>query len=345
MFNKLMNRYFYGKSGKGDLTTSDMPTSRRELFLTTLRVRMGQLVRLNLMYAVAWLPAIIVLIISFTVLLQISNHVDLGDGTSLASRAAVVETAAEEAAASLPADTTVISMEAAGDQLRDMLMMTLLLLIPCIAITGPFTAGVSYVTRNWSRDEHAFIWSDFKDAMKANWKQSLVISIITGLAPALLYIAWRFYGNLAAQQPLMLVLQGIILMIGMSWALCVTYMHPLIVTYELTLSQVIRNAYLMGLARLPMSFAIRLLHTLPVILCAALALFWNPLWAALILLAYYVLIGFSLSRFVTASYTNAVFDRFLNPRIAGAKVNQGLWEREPEDDDEETETDQQNSNE
>ena len=81
------------------------------------------------------------------------------------------------------------------------------------------------------------------------------------------------------------------------------------------------------------------------ILCAALALFWNPLWAALILLAYYVLIGFSLSRFVTASYTNAVFDRFLNPRIAGAKVNQGLWEREPEDDDEETETDQQNSNE
>ena len=55
----------------------------------------------------------------------------------------------------------------------------------------------------------------------------------------------------------------------------------------------------------------------------------------LILFAYYFLIGFSLSRFVTASYTNAVFDRFINPRIEGAKVNQGL--RKSEEDDEEDE--------
>jgi hypothetical protein len=58
----------------------------------------------------------------------------------------------------------------------------------------------------------------------------------------------------------------------------------------------------------------------------------------LILFAYYCLIGFSLSRFVTASYTNAVFDRYINPRIEGAKVNQGL--RKPEDDDED-ETDEE----
>ena len=49
-----------------------------------------------------------------------------------------------------------------------------------------------------------------------------------------------------------------------------------------------------------------------------------------------MIIGFSLSRFITASYTNAVFDRYINPRIEGAKVNQGLREKE-EDDDEETE--------
>ena len=48
--------------------------------------------------------------------------------------------------------------------------------------------------------------------------------------------------------------------------------------------------------------------------------------------AYYFLIGFALSRFITASYTNAVFDRFINPRIEGAKVNQGI--HQPEEDDE-----------
>ena len=40
---------------------------------------------------------------------------------------------------------------------------------------------------------------------------------------------------------------------------------------------------------------------------------------------------------MTASYTNAVFDRFINPRIEGAKVNQGL--RKSEEDDEEDEAD------
>jgi hypothetical protein len=56
----------------------------------------------------------------------------------------------------------------------------------------------------------------------------------------------------------------------------------------------------------------------------------------MILGGYYMLIGFSLSRFITASYTNAVFDRFINSRIEGAKVNQGL--KAPEDDEDEDET-------
>ena len=63
----------------------------------------------------------------------------------------------------------------------------LLWLIPCIFITGPWTAGVSYVTRNWARDEHAFLWSDMKDAMKENWKGSLVLSGITAVLPIVIY--------------------------------------------------------------------------------------------------------------------------------------------------------------
>ena len=58
--------------------------------------------------------------------------------------------------------------------------------------------------------------------------------------------------------------------------------------------------------------------------------------AIMILCGYYMLIGFSLSRFITASYTNAVFDRFINSRIEGARVNQGL--KAPEDDEDEEET-------
>ena len=213
----------------------------------------------------------------------------------------------------------------------------LLWLIPCIAITGPFTAGVSYVTRNWARDEHAFVWSDFKDAVKENWKQSLVISVITGFLPLAVYEGWTFYGEMASNNMILIVPQVLVVLVGIIWAISVTYMYPIIVTYALKLKDVLRNSFLLGVARLPFSVGIRLLH------CVLAVLFFIAVWffgldlmiGLMILGGYYMLIGFSLSRFITASYTNAVFDRFINTRIEGAKVNQGL--RTPDDDEDEDE--------
>ena len=75
------------------------------------------------------------------------------------------------------------AVESLTQNMRSIVMSTWLVRVRCIAITGRCTAGVGYVTRNWARDEHAFIWSDFKDAVKENWKQGLVISLITGLMP------------------------------------------------------------------------------------------------------------------------------------------------------------------
>ena len=215
------------------------------------------------------------------------------------------------------------------------LFRMLLWLIPCLAITGPFTAGLSYVTRNWARDEHAFIWTDFKDAMKANWKQSLVLSVITSILPLAAYVGWSFYGQMAEQNLIMFVPQVLVVLVGLIWAISITYMHPLVVTYELKTKDIIRNGLLLGVARLPMSVGIRLLHCVPALIGAALIWFWNPMIGMLILFAYYALIGFSISRFVTASYTNAVFDRFINTRIEGAKVNQGLYKPDDENEDEE----------
>ena len=58
MFGKLMNRYFYGKSGQGDFEKEDLPQNRWQLFWEMLRVRFSALLRLNLMYVVVWIPAI-----------------------------------------------------------------------------------------------------------------------------------------------------------------------------------------------------------------------------------------------------------------------------------------------
>ncbi|MEG0125145.1 MAG: hypothetical protein RR816_03590, partial [Clostridia bacterium] len=151
MFGKMMNRYYYGKSGKGDYTKEDLPQNRWQLFWETLRVRFTGLVRLNMMYVVAWLPALIVigraLMLWYSGIMNIATmQAEVEAGTM--AQALFVQTLGDFNAA-----------------VQGLVMQTLLLLIPCLAITGPCTAGICYVTRNWARDEHAFIWSDFKDAV------------------------------------------------------------------------------------------------------------------------------------------------------------------------------------
>ena len=44
-----------------------------------------------------------------------------------------------------------------GDDIIGLMNTWLMVMIPCIAITGPFNAGVTYVLRNWARDEHSFV--------------------------------------------------------------------------------------------------------------------------------------------------------------------------------------------
>lgn len=310
MFGKLMNNYYYGKSGKGDYTKDDLPTNRWQLFWEMLRTRLSGLCRLNLMYMLIWLPTMIVLMMGVT---SMFSGLTTEEGEIV---------------------------ENAGALLQSIIQGTLLLLVPCIGITGIATPGVAHVTRNWSRDEHAFIWSDFKDAVKANWKQSLPISLITGFLPIAVYVGWAFYGDMSQSSALMALPQVLVLMVGIMWALAVTYMHPLIVSYQLRFRDVLRNAFIIAVARLPMSVGIRLLHCVPVVIAVALAMVVNPIYCMLGLFAYYFLFGFAFSRFITASYTNGVFDKYINSRIEGAAVNRGL-NTDADDDDEEYEEEQE----
>lgn len=311
-----MNSYYYGKSGKGDYTPDDLPKNRWQLFMEMLRTRMSGLCRMNLMYFVAWLPAMIAIslwVVSFGVALNNSFPVDEAGNII------------EEVAAN--------GVQSFWQTLNDMNFMTLLILIPCIAITGPFTAGLSYVTRNWARDEHAFPWADYKDAIKANWKQGLLVSTITGCVPFLVYICWRFYGDMAVGNAVWVIPQMLILMLGILWALAVTYMYPMMVTYQMNFRTIIRNSFILAVGRLPGSVGIRLLHCVPTVLFTVIFLLTHQPWVLMLLFAYYLIFGFAFSRFITASFTNAVFDKYINSRIEGAQVNRGLSQENDDDDD------------
>lgn len=111
---------------------------------------------------------------------------------------------------------------------------------------GPVTASVTYILRNMVREEPVFLWSDFKYAIKRNWKQALPVGIVDIILSALLVydIIW-FNANSDG---------GISLFVIFSWALLIIYffmrlyIYPMLVTFDLKFTKLFKNAFIFAIA-------------------------------------------------------------------------------------------------
>ncbi len=309
MFSKLMNRFYYGKSGKSDYTQADLPKNRLDLFFTTLKVRFPSLSLLNVAYFVLWIPALLILINAFVTW-----------ANSLAGINELMRDAAD-------AEIIRLTGEFRGYQ-HALILDTLLKLFPAILITGPFTVGIAYNLRNWARDEHAFMWSDIWDSIKQNWKQAIGVSAISGLMPLIAYVGFVFYGDMSQNNVLMVIPQVLVLLAALIWALGTIFFYYLIVNYNLRFRDVLRNGVLLSIAKFPKALGIKLLHLLPIAMGLGLSMIVNIQVGILFILAFYAIIGLALSRFINASFSNACFENIINPRIAGAPTDVGLRSKE-----------------
>lgn len=298
------DRLYYGKAGKRDYSEMDMPKNRVSLFFMVLKDHFFDLVKVNLLQLIFWIPFLLWTYLNLAALQSIDVETIL---------------AAENGTAALTG-------AASG-----YVIMWLLGLIPCVAITGPSSAGAAYVMRNWARDQHAFLLSDFKDAFKSNWKQALAVSVITSVVPAVAYTAISYYGELAKTMVVMFVPLVIVLSAMLVFLLMLPLLYPMMVGYELKFKDLIKNAFLMAAARLPQMALARIITFIP-IGALLLGVFMGNGIVLLVVSLYYVLFGFSLSRLVYASFANSVFDKFLNARIEGAPVNLGLRPHTEEDE-------------
>ena len=298
----LLQNYFHGKPGKRDFTEADLPASRTALFFSVLGVRWRNMFSLNFLYLLCWIPAIIW---TFINIVQLNYQLGLQGGVL------------------------------AEGFLGDLLFSYLLILFPLAAFTGPFTAGISCVTRNWARDEHSFVWLDFKAAVKANWKQALGVSAISSAVPLLVLVCTRMYMQMAAQSALFYLPVALVWITALIWALSAQLMYMLLVSYELGFVQVLRNAFLMTFAALPKAALVRLATGIvPLAMTAAFLFFPAALsWMMPAAICMYGLFWLSLNKLITASYANALCEKYLNAQIEGAKMNIGLRPEMDEDDE------------
>lgn len=177
-----------------------------------------------------------------------------------------------------------------------------------IILLAPFTAGLTIVTRNFAREEHAFVWSDFWDAVKANWKYFLLNGFICYLVFTLLGFAVIYYYNMAATQWFYYIPLWMCVVVALVFLFAQYYLPVMFVTFDLKFTHAYKNALIFTAA----GFGRNILIT--VIWVALLIILLNVPLLNITLLAYILLflfIMFSFTSFLINFTVYPVIDRYL----------------------------------
>jgi len=158
-----------------------------------------------------------------------------------------------------------------------------------------------------AREEHAFIWGDFKEHALANLAQSLAICLFDFAAFLVLCVAANFYAQALSSSGLAVVAFGVVALAFLLFLMAHIYIYPMLVTFRITVLQAYKNALIFSV--------MKFLPNLGVLLaCAALTLLTFAFFPLGILL--YFLITPCLVCFIANFYAYPVLKKYMIDRVA-----------------------------
>ncbi len=169
----------------------------------------------------------------------------------------------------------VVFFEIYGRKFWKLAIASLLWVVTGLAVVtrGLADAGLTFITRNFSREKHAFIPEDFFTTIKKNWKIALPVGIInllvtgvlcynvfyyvTGLMPALLHPV----ANGQVPEPMTLtwfdnVIMAVTVLVFVTFTWMKYYIPFLMITFKLKLKQIYKNAFLFASVNLKVNLLI-----------------------------------------------------------------------------------------
>jgi len=315
----------YNKEGPG-VYLNEPEKGPVKTFMAILGRKFWKIITVNLMYMLFSLPALILAflagmyIIPFIVpesLAPILENLMTGDIQQTAED--VMESGATELFVFF---TFIFSMLLVGLQL---------------IVFGPVHAGITIIFRNYSREEHAFLWGDFKETLRKNWKQSSVTSIVSFILLIIMSVNYSFYANGdMIDNPLIKgALTGFIILIGLMFVIMHMYIYPMMITFKVTLKQLYKNSLLFAIAKLPKNVGIMLLNIFILAIIPIILLFIPFSFAFILFIFYYVFLGFGLSLLLTNFYVYRQLKRYMiDPAIIEDEENKESLEEIPEQEKE-----------
>jgi uncharacterized membrane protein YesL len=123
--------------------------------------------------------------------------------------------------------------------------ISLLLLAASVVLYGPVMCGMTYVLRNFSREEHAWI-SDFFARLKSNFRQGAILGIIELLAFTTLFFnitAGAAEGSAAWLDASMPVVRYVSVFLIVLILFARQYIYAMTVTFDLGIIGILKNAF------------------------------------------------------------------------------------------------------
>lgn len=171
-------------------------------------------------------------------------------------------------------------MEIFGRKVWKLMIVNLLYLLFSLPIVthGLACAGLAYVTRNFAREKHAFLWADFIDTIKKNWKQALPVGIINLIiTTVLVFNAYTYY---IAEGIVATIFAALSLVLLLIFSYMKYYIYMIMVTFSLNIRQIYKNSLIFAFAGLKNNLVISLVCGA----CYAIALLIYPYMIGLLVM-------------------------------------------------------------
>lgn len=170
--------------------------------------------------------------------------------------------------------------------------------------SGPATASYAYITRCFTRGEHAWVVSDGIDKLKENFKKGMFVVIADAVVLVLgINAAYFYYGFYATTgSVLWMLLTYVTMLILLLYTMIHPYLYQIMVTFECSIGAMYKNALLMMIAKLPQSFLILAAEGAILFLLFTMV---NPIAAALIT----IVVGLCVTHFPGQFYAARVIER------------------------------------
>lgn len=149
----------------------------------------------------------------------------------------------------------------------DLMILNLLFLISCIPVftVGAAVCGMCKVCQAIVMDDGRGIFNLYVEGFKSNFKQATKVWLVALLIIASLFCYWVLATNYCTGVLTYVIYAVMFLLGGVSLAI-LSYLFPLIVRYENTLKEHLRNAGVLAITRLFLTAILLVLNVVPFVL-------------------------------------------------------------------------------